>query len=143
VSDETVILSISTAQQCHALLEMCDHLQMTAVQETIWKLARAQLTDPKAVGLSPWETFKLGSVRDLPMLCFDVVSAFVRYRCTIQDICGKPAEFYADVPGRYVAMLLNDNYFTIHGGYAQCSMTDIADRFKNMHLERSKGSLGA
>jgi hypothetical protein len=129
---------ISTAQQYHVLLEMCDHLQMTAVKETIWKLARAQLTDPNAVGLTPWETFKLGTIIDMPGLCFDAASAFVRYNYTLDNVYRQPSEYYEDMPGLYVATLLNDHYYMIHGDYYRHAMSVIAGSFEKMHLEREK-----
>jgi hypothetical protein len=127
-----------TARQCHALLEMCDHLQIPTVKDTIWRLARAQLANPKAVGLSPWETFKLGAIQDTPKLCLDAVSAFSRYGYTLDQICRQPAQFYEDVPGRYVALLLTENYQNVNGYYRPCSMEDIVKRFEKMLSNNKK-----
>lgn len=129
---------ISTARQRHALLEMCDHLQLTTVRDTIWKMGRARLDDPSAIGLSPWESLKLGAIRDSPMLCVNALCALARDQHTVADICGLPIEYYEDMPCRYVATLLKDHYYKANNNYLPRSILDIADRFKDMYSARQK-----
>lgn len=123
---------IMTARECHALVEICDHLQMTTVKDTIWKMAKNRLQDEKAVGLSPWETFKLGAIRREPKFCTEAIRAMERYGYTVDQICRQPASSYEDIPGRYLATLLTENYHKYNGNYLQCSVAHIGTRFYSM-----------
>jgi hypothetical protein len=127
-SDEPIL----TAQQCHALLEMSDFLQMPDVKTTIWRLARARLNDKDATGLSPWEAFKLGAMQDSPRFCYDAVRAMATCGQSLREICEKVPCEYGDIPGRYVATLMTGNYWGSQGSYRHVDVWDIAGRFERM-----------
>jgi hypothetical protein len=115
---------------------MCGQLQMSRVNIELWKMIEARLDprtpDPHAFGLSPWEAFKLGASMDSPRLCHIAALAFSRYGYKVDDICKQPPTAYEDIPSRYLATLLMDNYHPQDGLYKQCSMLTVAGRFANM-----------
>jgi hypothetical protein len=124
-----------TAKQYLALLEMCNHLQMSTVESTIRKLATARLRDEKAVGLCPWEVFKLGAMEDSPRLCHRAATAFIKYGYTIDDVCGRDPSYYDDIPSPYVDILLA-NYDKRHQKPKESSMRELASRFRKMRKEK-------
>ena len=120
-----------TAKQYLALLEMCNHLQMPTVESTIRKLATARLKDEKAVGLCPWEVFKLGAMEDSPRLCHRAATAFIKYEYSIDAVCGRDPSYYNDIPSPYVDILLA-NYDKRHKRPKEDSMRELAQRFRKM-----------
>jgi hypothetical protein len=93
---------------------MCDHLQMSKVKIELWKMIEARLDaqnpDPHALGLSPWEAFKLGAFMDSPRLCHRATLAFSRYGYKVDDICKQPPAAYEGIPHRYIFDLVFANY---------------------------------
>lgn len=130
---------LDSAKECQALLEMCDHLQMSELRKLLWKLIKARVyvkkPDANAFGLSPWEAFRLGAVMDSPELCSSAAVAFFRYGYEVDDICNQPTAAYEDIASRYLATLLMDNYKQYGESYKQCSMSTIALRFVEMESE--------
>jgi hypothetical protein len=120
---------VETAKECDALLEMCDHLQMSNIRHTIWNLVRARMDphkpDPNAFGL--------GATRDNYHLCHDAAITFSRYNYKMDDICAQPPSFYQDMPSRYLALLLTNNYIAKgDGSFQQRSIDELSSRFANM-----------
>jgi len=126
---------VFTAKQCHAILEMCDHLQMPNVKSTIWRLVYARLNDMDAVGMCPWGAFNLGAIRDMPVLCHDAILGLTKHGVTVDKLQRRPSSIFKDAPGHYVATMLNDNFFYICHNYRQRDMQDIAERFMQMKEE--------
>jgi hypothetical protein len=121
-----------SAIQCNALLELCDHLQMPTINETILRMATAQLDDTKAFGLSPWECFKLAALRDDPDLCQKAILAFKVHGYDFHDICSQQQSFYSDIPNRYFATLLVNNYTPYNGTHIQKDWPGIARKFEKL-----------
>lgn len=129
-------IPIDTARECHALLEVYDHLQMSEIRITLWKMVQARLNlvtpDPHAFGLSPWEAFRLGASLDSPILCYDAALAFCRYKYTVDAVCCQAPDCYQDMPSRYLATLLTDIYYQRDGTFVQRDMHAVAGRFAKM-----------
>jgi hypothetical protein len=105
---------------------------MATVKDTVWKMAKNQLEDEKAVGLSPWETFRLGAMRHEPALCCEAIRAMERYKYTVNQICRQPASNYEDIPGLYLATLRTENLTRLTAEWSQRSLARIGNRFSKM-----------
>jgi hypothetical protein len=122
---------ILTAKQGHALLEMCDYLQMPRVKTTIWKLAEARVNNMDATGMSPWEAFKLGALQNNPTFCYNALRS--KHGYSMRDISSKPPSEYKDIPGQYLATLFIGNYVPNHKGvFDEVDVHVIAERFWRM-----------
>jgi len=105
---------------------------MPDVRTTIWRLARARLTNKDAPGLSPWDTFKLGAMQDNPGFCCEALRAMVACGQSLREICEKSPYKCKDIPGHYVATLMAGNYWGTPGSYRHVDVGAIADRFAKM-----------
>lgn len=123
-----------SAVQCNAILELCDHLQMASISDAIWSMATAQLEIVKAFGLSPWECFKLAALRDDPDLSQKAILAFKLHNYDFHDICSQRESFYSELPNRYLATLLANNYTPYNGAHVQKDWPEIARKFGRLKV---------
>jgi hypothetical protein len=125
---------MESAAECIALLELCDRLQMPTIEAVIWRTAKARLNDDTAIGLGPWEVFRLGAAHDMPQLCGTALTILAKTHPT-DFICHQSAQFHQDIPSRYLSTLLANAYYSQNGCYRQTALVDIAQRFHAMRKE--------
>ena len=123
---------------CKPLLDICDRLQGSDLDNLVWKVLTRRLQSTTLFGnLSPWDIFRLAANREDNQVCGLAITAFQIHGYQFDDICSQPADFYDGIPSRYLATLLTGNYrWKIkYGGestYTQLGWREIGDRFNKL-----------
>jgi hypothetical protein len=125
-----------------ALVEICDQLHPTGVDEAIWTATKTQLKEiGKPGGFTAWETFKVAALRYDGKTAAKAIRSFEQFGHTFDFICSQGPEYYDGIPTRYLSALLVGNFQptnTPRSGqrtvetYARSSWEDIARRFEAM-----------
>lgn len=131
-----------TFKDHRALLEICDRLHCTGVDEAIWTATKTQLEEiDKSGGFTAWETFKVAALRNDGRMAAKAIRSFQRFGHTFDVICSQGPEYYEGIPTRYLSALLAGNFQptnTLPSGqrtietYVRSSREDIARRFEAM-----------
>jgi hypothetical protein len=94
-----------------ALVEICDQLHCTGVDDAIWTATKKQLEEiGKPAGFTAWETFKVAAFRNDGKTAANAIRSFEKHGHTFDFICSQPPSYYDGIPTRYLSALLAGNF---------------------------------
>ena len=125
-----------------ALVDICDQLHCTGVDEAIWTATKAQLEEiGKPGGFTAWETFKVAAIRNDGKTAAKAIRSFEQFGHTFDFVCSQNPEYYDGIPPRYLSALLAGNFQPMNAPragqramdtYSRSSWDEIAKRFEKL-----------
>jgi hypothetical protein len=125
-----------------ALVEICDQLHCTGVDQAIWNATKAQLEEiGKSGGFTAWETFKVAALRNDGKTAAKAIRSFETCPQMFDFFCNQKPDYYDGIPPRYLSALLAGNFRPVdtpHSGhrtqatYCRATWEEIAKRFERM-----------
>lgn len=125
-----------------ALVEICDQLHCTGVDQAIWNATKAQLDEnTKSSAFTAWETFKVAALRNDGKTAAKAVRSFEKTPKEFDYICCQEGAYYDGIPPRYLSALLSGNFRMVETPraghrtqetYVRATWDEIAARFEKM-----------